>query len=194
MPLPVITDTYRVALEWVNDNNVSWRATNVMHFRKSGTNPAAVYTAIDASVAANMWRHTGTDSHVRYVVITPLDGSSVSLSTATGVPAKWSGALTPGDMISQGCEIVKFKTAKRGRSYRGRVYLPWLNESTVSNNVITAGNVALSQTAWGTFFTTLISGGLSPVVAAYSLQTAEDITTLEVESNIATQRRRNVRP
>jgi len=194
MPLPVIANVYRCAFEWVNDNQTSWRATNVIHVSKSGSTPAAVYTALDTNVTANMWRQTGTDSHIRYVVITPLDGSSVSLSTATGNTAKWSGALTPGDMISQGCEIVKFKTAKRGRNYRGRVYLPWIGESTVANNVITAGNVTLSQTAWGAFFTAMVAAGFQPVVASYALSTAEAITALEVETNIATQRKRNRRP
>ena len=62
-PLPVINDVYRVALEWFNiESNAN--ATNVMHFRKSGSNPAALYASLDANVTDLMWSCQGSHSDI----------------------------------------------------------------------------------------------------------------------------------
>lgn len=191
-PLPVIADTYRVAFNWTNNSN-SFVATNVMHFRKGGGNPAALWTALDAQATAGMWNCVSGHGSVNEVIITPLDGSSVSFPVFTGKPAKWTGNAGSSDWIPQSCAIVKFLTAKRGRSYRGRIYLPWVNESEQSVGILTAGSVTAGNAAWVTWLAAMIGTGYKPVVASYLHATADDIIAVQFESLVATQRRRMVR-
>lgn len=188
-PLPVIADTYRVALNWVTGVNTE-TATNVIHVRKSGTNAAAVVAELDSHVTAAMWSLSPSASAIHDVVCTKLDGSAVSFPFITGGPAKWSGNGGSGDYIPQMASIVKMLTAKRGRSYRGRVYLPWVPENNQTNGVLLGTNVTLVTNAWVTFLAAMASAGFPLVVASYKLATAEEVVAVECEARAATQRRR----
>jgi hypothetical protein len=193
VPLPVIADTYRVALDWVNPDFPSQSATNVIHVRKGGTNAAGIATIVDAGVTANMWRFQDTHSHVNFMNVTPLDGSSVTFPLATGSPAKWSGVQTNQQPLMQVCTLIKLVTAKRGRSYRGRVYLPWTDEAGVSGNVLDSPTCALVTTAWIAFLASLTGAGAKLVVASYLKATAEDVVAVGTELDTATIRRRSQR-
>lgn len=192
MPLPVIADTYRVAFNWTNTQDTSL-ATNVMHFRKGGSNPAALQTSLDAHVTADMWKMVSPGASVDNLVITPLDGSSVSYPWSTGKPAKWTGNGAAGDWIPQVSSLIKLLTAKRGRSYRGRVFLPFTSEGTVAYGICNATYVGLCTTAWVNFRTAMIADGFQIVIASYVLATAENVIAIACESRTATQRRRQVR-
>lgn len=193
MPLPVIANTYRCAFEWQHDDFTGLAATNVMHFRKSSTTPAALATLLAASVTAAMWHEQDTHAHVRFVNITPLDGSSVTLPYATGGAAKWSGAQTTHDPVPQVSNIIKLDTAKRGRSYRGRVYLPWVVTPAINGGALSAGDAATVTTAWVAFLAALNASTCDMVVASYTLATAEPVIALACELDTATIRRRNSR-
>ncbi len=161
-----------------------------MHIRKSSSNPAAVYAALDANVTAALWTMQPNYAHITEVVITPLDGLGTSLPVVTGSPAKWSGSGGSGDMIPQVANIVKLVSARRGRSYRGRVYLPFALEGQVSNGNFGGSALTALNTAWVAFRTAMSSAGFPLVVASYVHATAEDVIAVLAEAPSATQRRR----
>jgi len=191
-PLPVIADTYRVALNWTNTAN-SMKATNVMHFQRSGSNSASLSTALDANVTQAMWGLVSSTASVHDYVITPLDGSSVSFPVITGNPAKYTGIGGAGDFIVQGASIIKMLTAKRGRSYRGRLYLPWVPEGAQSNGTLTAGSVTSVTNAWIAFHTAMTASSWALCIASYKLAYQDPVAALVCEPLIATQRRRLAR-
>jgi hypothetical protein len=191
-PLPVIANTVRVSLNWIAPAS-SLTAANVLHFRKSGGTASDLVTKIDSHVAAGMW---GTVSHLAQVdniVATPLDGGTVSATLPTGSPTKWQGAGGSGDFIPQAATVIKLLTGKRGRSYRGRIFLPFLPEASQSQGNIVTGDVDAEAAAWVTFQTAMIADGWIPVVASYVHATAEAITGVSGEYKAATQRRRQKR-
>lgn len=191
-PLPTISDTYRVNLQWAN-TDTSRQANNVIHVRASGASPLSVATAIDTCVAAQMWQFQNADSRVVQMNVTPLDGSGVTLPVIIPSAAKWTGFQTGGDMNPATCNIVKLVTGKRGRSYRGRVYLPWVTDGVQTNGILNSSALAGAQTAWVAFHTALTAAGFDWVVASYKLETADDVVGVLCESHTATQRRRNKR-
>lgn len=185
----MIASTYRVALEWVQ-TDFGGSATNVIHVHKSGSDAATIAAAIDGSVVTNMWAGLGTHAYVSQLNITPLDGTGVTFPYSTGHPAKWTGSITSNQVIPQACIVVKLLTAKRGRSYRGRLYLPWCEEQTNTNGIMDSSTKPTMNTAWVAFHTALTAAGVDWVVASYKLATQEPVIAVAVENSLGTQRRR----
>lgn len=190
MPLPVIDGVFRTTLNW-HCGRVPSNAANVMHFKSSSLDQDSIMAALDSHVVGDMWGQTCTDASVISVDCTPLDGSGVSAVFFTGSPTKWSGNRTTGDdIIPQQASVVKFGTAKRGRSYRGRVYLPWVAEGIQANGLLVGPWVPLAQTAWDTFLSSMAASDAHLVVASYKLATADEVIQVHYEQDTATQRRR----
>lgn len=192
--LPIIADTYRCALNWKDATGQT--ATNVIHIRTatSGHTASQVMAGLDSSVIANMWLPVVNTAVVDNVAITPLDGVSATQVFHPATPAHWTGGNPP-DFSPASSAIITLRTIHRGRSKRGRVFLPFASENIISAgnlNSTTAGNVT---TAWNTFETNLAAAAVPEglVVASYKLASAEDIFTLACETVLATQRRRQGR-
>jgi len=124
------------------------------------------------------------------VDVTPLDGSGVTLPTPTGSPAKWTGTGTGGDILPTSCLLMKLNTAQRGRSHRGRIYLPFLNTNNVGDGKIGSSIQASVTTAWVAYKTALASAGAPLQVASYVLASSADVVAIAAETYEATQRRR----
>lgn len=193
MALPVISNVYRVAFEWVNNDNPQLVATNVMHFQMSSGTPALVAAAIDTHVTANMWAAQSSHSHVNQLNVTALDGSGVTLPLPIAFVAKWAGVQSSGSPVPNVANIIKFVTAKRGRSYRGRVFLPWTDEEGMTQGKVDTGNVTAITAAWAAFLVAMTAVPCIPVVASYKLATAEPIVAAASEVYVATMRRRQHR-
>lgn len=189
MPLPVISNTYQCVLRWT-DTRFPTDAVNVIHVRKSGSNAGAIATILDTNVTANMWAYQQTSSSIYEVDVTPLDGTGVTYPFTTGSPSKWKGSRTPGDTVIPSCVLMKLVTAKRGRSYRGRIYLPWVLETMQSQGVLDNSYYTTVNSAWVTFLADMAADGAPLVVASATLQTAEDVVAVALERDVATQRRR----
>lgn len=193
MPLPVVSNAYQARLVWTAAA-APRPATNNMYFQASsgGSAPLDVYTALNANVTNNMWNLVGGAAIVSTVVVTPLDGSSAGVVFTTGGPAKWQGSS--GDMILQGCQVITERTALGGRSYRGRLYLPWIRENEQTNGVLDATVISsFVQPAWDAFLTAMNGTDFSPVVVSARHATAEPITSYVCRGNLTTQRRRAIR-
>lgn len=189
MALPIIANVYRSALQW-HDSSSGGDAVNVMHWSKAGSDEGALYTALNSHVTQSMWGAVNSGCHVVTVTNTKLDGTTASADHATGEPAKWQGGGGSNGSIPQQACLLKLTTALRGRSYRGRIYLPFIDESQTSSGKITTGTVTSMATAWATFLTDMGTDGWTLVVASYLHSTAQAVTGLTVESESATQRRR----
>jgi hypothetical protein len=187
-PLPVITNVYRVAMVWTGPGGQ--RATNVIHIRKASSNASAVATAVDANVTANMWQQVVNSASVTRLDVTPLDGSGATASLAVS-GAKWTGTAGAVDAIPAFAEVVTLRTSLRGRSYRGRVYIPFIGESAQANGSMTG--TAAAQTAWTNFIVAMAAAAQSVVVASYLHATAQDVTSAIIQTIGGTQRRRQSR-
>jgi hypothetical protein len=191
MPLPVIADCFRVAVDWQDVSGTSpLSATNVMHILGPGATALQVLLALNSEAVPDMFDSQCLSTQASQFTVLPLDGSSVA---AVGNPnALWKGNRSSTPLPSTAA-LLKLTTAKRGRSYRGRLFLPFVAESRADGGLLPA---ALSQTAaWVLFSNNLHAYAplLSLAVASYRHATAEAVTNLAVELALATQRRRQSR-
>lgn len=192
-PLPVITDVMRVSLNWQETGGSGATAANVMHFSAFGMGASALATAIDAHVTASMWGHTYLNSRVPFFDVTPLDGTSATFRFVTGIPSKWEGGGSSSDPILAACALLKLQTNARGRSFRGRIYLPFVSELNNNSGTLNPTTLTSMQTAWNNFQTAMTAAGAPLVLASYKLADSFPLTAITVESSLATQRRRQRR-
>lgn len=187
-PLPVIANTYRCALLWQHADGS--HAVNVIHVTLSSSTAASIFTLLDSNVDAALWECIPPNASIHQVDITPLDGTTATQSFPTGSPAKWSGGSGAEEYIPQASSLVKLTTATRGRSHRGRIFLPYVGEGNQVNGTLDAGQVATWQASWTEFLEDL---GGALVVASYKLSSVSSVTSVLCENKTATQRRRQSR-
>lgn len=188
MPLPIISNVYRVTLNWTHTSGQI--AANVLHIQASASTAQGIASAVDSAALQNMWAQVSQNAVMTKLQVVKLDGSSGQYELATS-GAKWTGAGGAGDYIPAFSELVSLKTGLRGPANRGRLFLPFITEAAQSNGTITG--VSTTQTAWNSFFSSLTAGGNLLVVASYKHGVATVVTSLVVESLGATQRRRQTR-
>jgi hypothetical protein len=140
-----------------------------------------------------MWDVMNASTTCFEIDITPLDGVSATYVYVPATPSHWAAGATSGDNLPQVAAIVKLQTALRGRSHRGRVFLPFVAEGKVANGVLASGNVTNVQSGWSSFVSSLSGGGFTLVVASYTVGHKFDVTSVVAESLAATQRRRQPR-
>ena len=188
-PLPVISNVFRVAFDWFGPSGQ--RAENVMHFHGTDALPSDVNTALNAHVTNAMWGTVSSSCSINTITITPLDGSSASV-TIPQTSTHWNGSAT-GEPTPNVAPVISFATAKRGRSYRGRLYLPFTGEDTIADGQLTSTHSTDLITAWSAFLVAMTAAGIAPSIASYKLATAEQITSANVLNAVGTQRRRQSR-
>ena len=189
-PLPVITECYRVALNW--RESVSGQiAENVMHVRSATGTALTVAAGVIASFQPAQWYNGVTTGHIESVTVTPLDGSSASVEVdaSTGhVIGAQTGDFVPGTSL-----VVSFHTLKRGRSYRGRFYEPFIADDCILNGSISPGSATQQATAWEAFAAALVLNDMEHVVASYMHSTSENVVAYSIDPACGTQRRRQSR-
>ena len=184
MPLPVITDVMRVVWNYTHAAS-STTFHNVMHHRPAGGDASDLADAIEANITKECYDTTGNSFQVTSVDVTPLDGTSATVHRIVA-----PGVSSSADMIPQGCVVVSLGTAKRGRSFRGRVYIPATQEGAQTNGIINSGNLDNVQDAWDAYRIAMATDLVPLVVASYELASAEDVTTTTARETLYTQRRR----
>lgn len=192
--LPVINDVFRCALNWTDPTGQT--ATNVIHIRANFADPTPtlVMGALDSSARADMWDSATLSSAITDVAITPLDGVSATEHFTPATPAHWKGEQS-GDFIPQVAVVVKLTTGERGRSHRGRVFVPFTCETVAANGSLGSSVQAAMLTAWENF-----QGNLEAYthpcqldVASYKEANSLLVTGFFVEGVLGTQRRRQGR-
>jgi|SRR5215471_1576251 len=135
MPLPIIAGVVRVSVTGVVPSLQPW--ANVWHFRYSGgaSSPGdsdiaaldTLFTRLYSGTAfgsGSSWlskcQTTVTFTKTTY---TRLDGSALGLE----FPKSLAGALTGNALPSEVAHVLTLRSNQRGRSHRGRVYLPCMS-------------------------------------------------------------------
>lgn len=90
--------------------------------------------------------------------------------------------------------IVQKVTASGGRANRGRLFMPGITrDSTNQQGEVLPANLTTFQADWDAFYADVTTGATSPVVLHSGAGAPTEITSLNVESLLATQRRRQRR-
>lgn len=193
-PLPTIPNTYRVALEW--SGGAVGHAVNVIHISAGigGTIPSDVFTSLDTHVTRPLWDAQSDSVVVSQVAITPLDGVSATQTFSTGSPTKWTGngGSSPTPAVAN---LIKLQTASRGRSFRGRIFLPFVAEGEMANGLLDSTARTTIESTWQALQASLLAepAEFSIVVASYKLRSATTASLITAELALATQRRRQER-
>lgn len=131
---------------------------------------------------ASVWRG------VRVIVGNDGEPGEFDSSSSAGVGARGGDLLTP---QTQG--LIHKRTALAGRSERGRMYIPDMEESQVNNDGLLNGSaIALLQAIADAWFGLSASDALilAPQLLHEVVGSPTPITAMTVETMVATQRRR----
>lgn len=113
----------------------------------------------------------------------------------SGFPIVGSGNISD-ELPHQVAQVVTLKTAYAGRSYRGRVYLPALQESQTTNGAFTSGHAATIQGFFDTMIGVFGAAGSDTnwrlVVWSTKLQAANNVVSAVVRTNPGVIRRRRI--
>jgi hypothetical protein len=159
--------------------------------RKSGSDAHAIGIDVGAALVANMWHPAVSTANFNDISVTPLDGSSATVKVSM-VPYDSAGS-TSGAWSPASAAVVSIQTAKRGRSYRGRLYIPFIGEAAISDGSLVSGQADDVLAGFTSFKAALTTAGVEWVVASYKHSTAELVTGFYVMSQLGTQRRRQTR-
>lgn len=215
MPFPVL-DTgpaFHVAFKWSDGSQF---AINTMSFHiDAGGTDTDLATALDAEYTNAMTPNQADSALVTEYDITPYDGVSAATPHLTAA-GKWVGH-TGGAWVPQVAEVVSFHTATASRRARGRLFLPFITEASISDGFGSAGNEASKAAAWNVFLAAMGDGGFTPIIASTILShthtvhnvdgsvtrgvpvgaaltpTSFPITRATCQTKLATQRRRQAR-
>jgi hypothetical protein len=193
MSLPVIADTVRIALNWV-ESGTGQTAENVIHISGDGITAASAAAEMETAWNATMTYPTVETARIQSLSITPLDGTSATLEHTTVGP-NWGGEFS-GEFSPATSVIVSFGTATRGRSARGRFYYPFCAVSQLDDGMCSSAVVTNAEAAWVSFQASLAAHVLPwfHVVASYKPPGAiHDINAYNIKPAVGTQRRRQGR-
>jgi len=97
-----------------------------------------------------------------------------------------------GETIVQGCALVSLHTAQRGSRGRGRVYLGPITEGKQADGTLVAASQIQTLDAWAAWQENMLSAtpSIELGVASYTHADFHPVTSIRVDSIIATQRRR----
>lgn len=168
-------------------------AINVWHAFVTDTTAAIVQKVVDAQ---RDFYTTAASLFPTSVTITI--GTSVQLITATPplilgpTPRVVAGTGTGGASAAQLAEVVSWRTAFAGRSFRGRTYLGPIAVSALTGGILSTPVTTACQNAANAY---VAASTADPdwIASVWSekLQTGSDITSAVANSKVETQRRRN---
>lgn len=118
------------------------------------------------------------------------DATGPFFDRATVLPGERVGEVGyPGAAV-----LIKKSSALGGRKNQGRMYMPGISEADIAlGGVVEASFQALCQSTWSAIFAELDGSYGMVILHSDPADTPTGITALNVEGQIATQRRRNRR-
>src|SRR5690348_4074036 len=188
MPLPVITNVWRIAINW---QAPSQTAVNVIHILDTGgmATAANLATILDGDWQTGQFETVSSSATITGYDIIKLDGSSATVHVSATGPSGTGGS----EFIPAASVLVSFGTGLRGRDHRGRLYLPFTAETKQNDGVVSVSSFSALETAWVNWATALATDNIPLQVASYKDAASEDVITATVRSTLATQRRRQQR-
>jgi hypothetical protein len=203
MPLPTIPGVVRAAFSGLVPGNQPW--TNVLHCRYSGgaSSPGdADITALD-TLLTRLWSGTAFGAGSAWFNNCPgavtLTKSSYTRLDATSLGLEFVKALTGtggGSSLPSECApVLTIRSNQRGRSHRGRIYLPPLNITSIDvSGQINATVRTAIQLQWSGLATALGGPTVAPFwelgVASYLLHVFTPSTLATMDQFVDVQRRR----
>lgn len=192
MPLPTIPDVYRCALT-TRYGLTGQYAVNVFHVRSVGGNVAEVMADLVVLVknANSPYRALMANSALLdNLAITPLFNDAATQVQTLGTDG--TGLLT-GEGTINSPAIMTIRSARRGPANRGRQYLPFISEGAINAGSLLAANVNTANTNLNTWIGLLAAQNLDIGVASYVNAEFSTHSTIEIEAQLGTQRRRQDR-
>lgn len=198
MPLPVIANTVRYAVEMTAPSGKN--ATNVVHarFTGGGTPVLANWQALDAQLVkfwagpaigagASVMSQVYNGCTLVQTVLTPLDGVSPSLISAHNLAGSLGGVSLPSEVA----EVLTLRTARRGRRYRGRIYLlPLTTLGATAAGFLGAAYPIAFVAQMNGVMAAMAGATWELVVASYKFGSAEAVTNVTMDNRFDVQRRR----
>lgn len=194
MPPPVvIPDCFRVTLNW--NRFVGVAPKNVFHVTSASSDAGDVGAAVlsvlqTGSQLPEMWGPMSSSQHLDNIEVLALDGSTATVITPITGAAVTGGSS--GDVMPAVAALVSFRTFQRGPQGRGRMYVGPITEPNNSGGILDPTVVTSMQTAWN-LFPGLLAAAVPDmvfVVATYAHADVNEIESIVVEADLATQRRR----
>lgn len=186
--LPIIPNIFRVTINWADLGGATGK--NVMHFSGPSKDSQDVADALTANTQTNQFQGMSTTAAALTATILPLDGVTPGADYSLGT--SWQGQ-TASDYMTAPAVIIKHVTAVRGRSGRGRIYLPFVAETQQNAGRITPGSVTNMTGAWVAFANAMEADGIALGVASYTESIWRQSINIACESALGTQRRRQQR-
>jgi hypothetical protein len=193
MPLPVIANTYRVAMMMVGvEGALPPHTVNVIHVRTTMEDEEGIAATIFSSSAAreaNLYAFQPTNYSLVDITVTKLDGTSggVAVSGAGG-----SGQQSD-DWVPQGAVVISLSTGGRGPQARGRIYLGPCSEGQQTAGVLYQPTADSCLSGWQGFQDDLASDNCELVVASYRHSVARSVSSIALHPLLRTMRRRATR-
>lgn len=167
-------------------------------FDDSTTRASVIAAEVDAWADAHLAASYGAGLALTNIQVRSLSSQNGTVyDYAADTPGENAGAGMPGNVAF----AISFRTGRAGKSYRGRVYHPWLSESEVTGNSLSQTRADALVAAWETLDASLAL--LDCYIGVVSLRSNKQwreqgiITRVTsyiwTDLNVDTQRRR-VRP
>jgi hypothetical protein len=193
--LPVIPDTYLIT-----QHLSPTLSRHPFINRFCVTEATHLYNAADAAAFAltyktNILPLMSSDILLGNTDVLPLDGTSSTASYTTASAGSAGGNSAGTDMPEACALVIAWQTGHRGRSYRGRSYIPGVRTNYVTdprtNNVTSAGITALT-TAGNNFIAGLLALAVGQGLDVLSLKLGVKTTVANARGNatLGIQRRR----
>jgi len=193
MPLPVITDTFRITLDW-GPVTTGETVANVFHVHANGASETDVADGLEPIIegwatSGNPYAALSNGFQLSQFTVLALDGVSAGIVRVPS-PAPHGGAS--GEAIPQVAQIVSFYTTTRGPRGRGRQFIGPATESEVSGGAFTVIFSAAVETNWNAFNTALGAAAtpMALCVASYAHATQSEVSDIVAKIGSGTQRRR----
>lgn len=122
-------------------------------------------------------------------------GPNVDLVSGPATPTAWAGTAG-GAMPNQICIVMSLRSGNPGRSFRGRSYLPGLQNTAIGNDgQLVAANRTTLGNAWKAFLQGVAAGGggttaMPPIIMSAARSAKTPMLTFQIDSRMDVQRRR----
>lgn len=203
MPLPIIPGTVRVAVTGAMPSSQRW--SNVWHFRYAGGASSPGDSDLNALEALFVRFYSGAafgagvawlsrclpTVTLTKISMVRLDGTSLGTDFPFNILGTGSGNSLP----SECAPVVTLRSNQRGRSHRGRIYLPAPVAGSVDANGRLTNTIGTATTVQLQGLMTALGGPLvTPFwelgVASYLLNVFTPVTLPTMDLDIDVQRRR----
>ena len=196
MPLPVIANDFLVS-QLLDSSQELHTMANVFCVNTDGTaSPSQVATQVAAAYAANLLPVMRSDITLHDTLVIPLDGTTPTQRFTTASAGSTGGHGTGNALPNELCQVITWRTSHRGRSFRGRSYLPGASSDMLVNTEVRAltGAQVTALAAAATGFRTALNGaGAHAVlleVLSRHLGSSLGVISASANPNMCNQRRR----